>query len=100
MTDRVILNQAAINQLLKTEGGPVGKDLLRRAVNVETAAKRYCPVDTGRLRASIEHDLGIDSKGLFARIGSNVEYAIFVEAGTRYQHGQPYLRPALREATR
>ena len=57
---------------------------------VEGEAKLRCPVDTGNLRASIDHDSD-DEKAI---IGSNVEYAIFLEKGTSRQKSQPYLTPA------
>lgn len=63
------------------------------ALLVEAEAKRICPVDTGRLRASITYE--IDENGLIARVGTNVEYAIYVEMGTWKMVAQPYLRPAL-----
>lgn len=84
---------AALAELFASE--PVAKELQRRAVKVETAAKRLAPVDTGRLRANITNALGRDGEGLFADIGSDVEYAIYVELGTRHTPAQPYLRPAL-----
>lgn len=68
---------------------------------VENDAKRLCPVDTGRLRASITHDF--DDKQFKALVGSNVHYAKYVEMGTIKMSPQPYLRPALemnREAIR
>lgn len=40
-------------------------------------AKEDCPVDTGRLRASIDHAV----EGEDAYIGTNVEYAPYVEFG-------------------
>lgn len=61
------------------------------AISIENEAKRLSPVDTGRLRSSITHDS--DQTG--AVIGTNVEYAGFVELGTRHQTPQPYLRPGL-----
>lgn len=57
----------------------------------EGYAKQYCPVDTGRLRNSISHDKDSDS----AYIGTNVEYASYVEMGTSRQKAQPYLQPAV-----
>lgn len=57
----------------------------------ESYAKQLCPVDTGRLRNSITHQQ-VDEKTEI--IGSNVQYAPFVELGTRRQRAQPYLRPA------
>lgn len=88
----------ALARLLESESGPVAKDLLRRTIKVESAAKRTCPVDTGRLRSSITHSLERDGKGLVGFVGSDVDYAIYVELGTRYSRAQPYLRPALRAA--
>ncbi len=95
---RLTLNMGAIEKLLASPEGPVGLMLLRKAVTVEGTAKRLCPVDTGRLRASITHALNRDAKGLVAYIGTNVAYAIFVELGTRYMRARSYLRPALRSA--
>lgn len=51
----------------------------------------YVPVDTGRLKGSISHA----SDGEWAYIGTNVEYAPYVEMGTSRQRAQPYLRPAI-----
>lgn len=48
-----------------------------------THAKEGCPVDTGRLRNSISHAVP-DDKSCY--IGTNVEYAIYVETITRYSH--------------
>lgn len=43
----------------------------------EAYAKEECPVDTGRLRNSISHD--VDEERKIAYIGTNVEYAPAVE---------------------
>jgi len=53
-------------------------------LKAEGYAKGYCPVDTGRLRNSISHTTDEDS----AYIGTNVEYAVYVELGT-VRHPQP-----------
>lgn len=58
----------------------------------EGYAKRLCPVDTGRLRNSITHVTGYGAKAVY--IGTNVEYARYVEMGTIHHKEQPYLRPA------
>jgi hypothetical protein len=47
------------------------------------------------LRASISWRLGEDAEGLYADIGSNVEYAYWVEMGSDRMSARPYLRPAL-----
>lgn len=96
-------------QQLKQEIVKMGLFAVRRA-------KKKAPVDTGRLRASITL---ADSEGLVqplgseaqegdsvdrpneefvVRIGSNVDYAKFIEFGTVNQPAQPFLRPAVDEA--
>lgn len=87
------LDQRALADLL--DGSEVGRELERQAIRVEGNAIRQCPVDTGRLRSSITHALETDSDGLVAKVGTNVEYAAFVELGTSRMRAQPYLRPAL-----
>jgi len=98
METRIVLHRDAIDRLFRSVDGPVGKDLARRAIQVERTAKHLAPVDTGRLRSSVNHSLKIDGRGLVAFIGTNVDYAIYQEFGTRYQRGTPFLRPALRAA--
>lgn len=85
---------------------------------VEGSAKRLCPVDTGHLRGSIHVMKGaIPGKDMKAIVGTNVEYAPYVEFGTGVrgeatnsntkvavsykqdwagQQAQPFLAPALR----
>lgn len=64
------------------------------AVGVTNLAKQYCPVDTGRLRSSISFE--VDTRAT-ATVGTNVEYAPYVEYGTSRMAAQPYLRPAVHE---
>lgn len=59
--------------------GPVHRLLERVAFLIEGKAKEKAPVDTGRLRASIASRI----KETEARVGSPVQYAVFVELGTR-----------------
>lgn len=71
--------------------GPLAAFMERIGTEVETDAKAGCPVLTGHLRESISHEV----VGATVRVGSNVNYAGYVEEGTRHMHPQPYLRPAL-----
>lgn len=75
------------------------KDIVRAQTRValevvglqaENYAKRLCPVDTGNLRNSITHTSDDDT----AYIGTNVEYAPYVEYGTSRTKAQPFLKPA------
>jgi len=106
----LVWNEAALQELLHGPSGLVARDLARRAVRVESQAKinaSHSPpsvpgsgpaVRTGRLRASITWTLGVDALGLYADIGSPVEYAAYVEEGTDRMAARPYLRPALAAA--
>lgn len=105
----VEIDQAALAELLSSPSGEVAKDLTRRALQVHRAAVRLCPVGTpestgkkgyrgGRLRSSITWELGTDGGGLLAVIGTNVDYAPYVELGTSKAPAQPFLLPALEAA--
>jgi HK97 gp10 family phage protein len=67
--------------------------LVRRAAfEIEARAKVLAPVLTGNLRNSIQTD--VESDGLTAHVGTGVEYAAYVEFGTRRMAPRPYLAPA------
>lgn len=109
-----------IIKLDNLENIDLDKVLNRACLLVENDAKQKCPVNTGALRASITHEVK-DNEGT---IGTNLEYAPYVEFGTglfsskgdgrqdvpwRYQtpdgkwhttsgqKPQPYLQPALNQ---
>jgi HK97 gp10 family phage protein len=56
----------------------------RSAINIEREAKNACPVDDQILRPSIAKKVTATDSGrvLEAEVGTNVEYAPFVEFGT------------------
>lgn len=54
-------------------------------------------VQTGRLRNSITHVLDVPKKEVY--IGTNVEYAPYVELGTSRSKAKPYLKPAANDYT-
>ncbi len=64
---------------------------------VELDAKRMAPVDTGRLQQSITHEIEKKPKEIIGRVGTNVEYAVYVEYGTSVMSAQPFLRPSLKK---
>ena len=61
--------------------------------SAETYAKKATPVDTGRLRNSISH--AVDGEAVY--IGSNVEYAPYVELGTSRAKAHHMLQKAATE---
>lgn len=94
------------------------RGIQKACLRVEASAKANCPVDDGRLRSSITHEL--QSTELQGKVGTNLEYAPYVEFGTGIfasegngrgtpwsyqdsngewhntvgQHPQPFLHPA------
>lgn len=66
----------------------VGEVLEEACLLVENTAKQYCPVDTGQLRNSITHQVF----GNVGYIGTNIQYAPYVEFGTgayaKFQNGR------------
>jgi HK97 gp10 family phage protein len=76
------------------------KPLADRAVRTaafatEGYAKEACPVgETGNLQNSI---MAGKERELVYRVTAHMEYAIYVEMGTRRMDAQPYLEPALRQ---
>lgn len=83
-----------IKQALKEQ---TEQALIAIGARAETHAKKYCPVKTGNLRNSIKPAHVTDEKAVY--IGTNVEYAPYVELGTSRAKAQPYLRPAIENHT-
>ena len=67
--------------------------LERCGSEAEGYAKDLCPVDTGNLQNSITNAPDFEERAVY--IGTNVEYAGYVELGTAKQPAQPYLKPAV-----
>jgi phage gpG-like protein len=64
-------------------------------LTAEGHAKKETPVDTGRLRNSISHATDDEA----AYIGTNVEYAPYVELGARSRKGVHMLQRSATEHT-
>lgn len=91
---RFTLDGEALRKALATGDGPVGKAMLRLVLKAEASAKRRCPVDTGRLRSSINHRVEQEGDNIVGIIGTNVEYAPHVEFGTRNADNSVRTEPA------
>jgi HK97 gp10 family phage protein len=82
----------------------VEKTIEIACIKAMNRAAALSPVDSGLLRNSISYktsesaqgDLSISPKKHEGYIGTNVEYARYVEYGTRRQVAQPFLRPAIK----
>ncbi len=63
--------------------GPVRAFMSRAAMYIEAEAKKNAPVDTGRLRTSITHEVDTENTvPQWAKVGSNLFYAPYMEYGT------------------
>lgn len=80
--------QAIIRQVTDGAAGLVADEVLAETV-------RDCPVDTSTLANSYTVDKPREGERL---VGTTVEYAPFVEFGTRFAWAQPHLGPALERA--
>lgn len=78
----VTFNRDEFLQLFRSPSGPVWNDIFRRGKAVENRAKRLVPVNNGRLKQSITTEMGIEGGLPVAKVGTNVEYALFVHEGT------------------
>jgi len=85
------LKSKLLNLLPKVREG-TRQAVAETALLIESDAKLFAPVDTGRLRASIHAEIASD--GLRATVIAEANYSVFVEFGTRYQRAQPFLFPA------
>lgn len=76
----------------------VERALTRIGLQAETFAKKKCPVDTGNLRNSISNKVKTEGENA-VYIGTNVEYAPYVELGARGRKGVHFLRDAAADHT-
>lgn len=93
--DGVTVNEDNTEEASQGVARAIDRALEEIGLAAEGYAKRACPVDTGNLRNSITH--AVDTADNAVYIGTNVEYAPYVELGTSRQKAQPFLRPAASE---
>lgn len=94
------------DEILEALGEQLGQAMIAIGMAAESNAKQEITkavydtpesksgyVRTGRLRNSITY--GVDTSEPAVYIGSNVEYAPYVELGTSKMRARPYLKPAV-----
>lgn len=98
------IDQNNIGDVLSELQMKEAKALEMIGIKAEGYAKALCPVGTpestgipgyrgGTLRNSITHQVDLSIDGVY--IGTNVEYAPYVELGTVKMKKRPYLKPAI-----
>ena len=81
-------------------GKRLERGLAQGGAIVEGEAKALCPVSTEKTRPGGPHgelrqSITSHTEGMHCEIGTNKEYAMYVEFGTCKMAAQPYLVPAL-----
>lgn len=92
MDGSVTVKQDNIEQVVDGIDSAIGVALETIGLLAENYAVKKCPAVTSNLRGSITHEVDAGDNAVY--IGTNVEYAPYVELGTSRQEAQPYLRPA------
>ena len=86
-----------MNVLLRSPKGVVGSDMLRRAKNVQKAAKAAAPVGKvggGKMRAGITAQVKMGTGNVpHGLVTNNVHYAMWVHKGTGIYDGKGLIRP-------
>jgi HK97 gp10 family phage protein len=77
-------------------GGDADAVLRDLGEQIVSDAQRDAPKDTGEGAASIQYELGHDSRGSFVRVSWDRKhfYMMFQELGTSQHTARPFLRPA------
>lgn len=88
MEIRIVLNNVDTVKAMSEQATQKALEAWSLQVQEYTAAG--APVDTGRLKNSITHKV----YGDYALVGSDVEYGIYQELGTRYITGKHFLKNA------
>lgn len=88
---KIVIDMNSLDDAKNLSDESIARALEQCGALWETTAKSLAPVDTGRLRNSIEHKA--EGKNTEV-VQTNVEYAIYQEMGTRYQSGTPFLKPS------
>ena len=60
----------------------IEREVEKGALKIADTAKMNCPVDTGHLRESIHSDVEWQGNTCIGIVGTNVEYAPYIEYGT------------------
>lgn len=95
MAESIRVDEDNTEQVVDGIDSAIGAALEEIGLLAENYAAKKCPADTGNLRGSITYEVDTADNAVY--IGTDVEYAPYVELGTSRQEAQPFLRPAASE---
>lgn len=90
---RVVMDQAAVAKMLRSPGGPVGRELLRRGKQAQFLARQLAPKG---MRAGISADLDVGPAGVELVLSSSHPATVYVINGTRPHEIRPRRAQTLR----
>ncbi len=98
---RLIIDEAALQALLKSPTGPVARHLARVGAAIEGEAKQLATgelvnVQSGRYRSSISSKLFVRGNTIGVIISANAFYSKYLEFGTRHMSARPVMQTAAR----
>lgn len=97
MVNQIRWREAAVERLLNTKGGAVGRYMSVQGQKISTLARSKAGGNTGALKASIHvTKRGRYVAGQFIRVGSNLPYARLHHQGTKPRVIVPQKRRVLR----
>ena len=96
----VKLNETALSVLLDSQAGPVGREIQRRAADVEQIALQNASGGILQIRSSdlisnLTTTVFTDTRGTVAKVGSSAEHRGFRYPGFLDENGFPWLTEAL-----
>lgn len=94
-SDLLVIKENNTEQILTAIDDALAAALEEIGLRAERHAKAETPVDTGRLRNSITHAINMDEEAVY--VGTNVEYAPYVEFGVHGREGKKMLTRAASE---
>lgn len=82
-----------VKEVIEAKNNAIARALEAIGIQAEGDVAELAPVDTGRLRDSITHEVDESEEAVY--IGTNVEYAAYQEYGTSRMKAHPYLKPGI-----
>ena len=82
-----------VKEVIEAKNEAIARALEAIGIQAEGDVAELAPVDTGRLRDSITHEVDESEEAVY--VGTNVEYAAYQEYGTSKMKPHPYLKPGI-----
>lgn len=82
-----------VKEVIEAKNDAIARALEAIGIQAEGDVAELAPVDTGRLRDSITHEVNESEEAVY--VGTNVEYAAYQEYGTSRMKAHPFLKPGI-----